>query len=238
MTSTSPRSYRYRWVVLLAFMAVIFVNQLLWITFASITGPAAKYYGVTDLAIAALALSFMVVYIVVSVPASWVIDTYGLRIGVGDVAKGQRSFAVFRQMGAADIDRSGMVIALDPDPAPPRHKAGQPAVIGLIQFLDSGEVVETVAKTDDGCRIAHQNVMFQPRQGFLVVMGRQQTAALARQPMRFAEMQVRHCKNAAFRPPEATTGQGSKAGRGKREIIATHPFSKQQKPGWVQGYVA
>ena len=83
MTSTSPRSYRYRWVVLLAFMAVIFVNQLLWITFASITGPAAKYYGVTDLAIAALALSFMVVYIVVSVPASWVIDTYGLRIGVG-----------------------------------------------------------------------------------------------------------------------------------------------------------
>ncbi len=83
MTSTPVRSYPYRWVVLLAFMAVIFVNQLLWITFASITGPAARYYGVTDLAIAALALSFMVVYIIVSVPASWVIDTWGLRVGVG-----------------------------------------------------------------------------------------------------------------------------------------------------------
>ena len=83
MTSTAVRAYPYRWVVLLAFMAVIFVNQVLWITFASITGPAAAFYGVSDLAIAALALSFMVVYIVVSIPASWVIDTYGLRVGVG-----------------------------------------------------------------------------------------------------------------------------------------------------------
>lgn len=83
MTSTTVRSYPYRWVVLLAFMAVIFVNQILWITFASITGPAAAFYGVSDLAIAALALSFMVVYIFVSIPASWVIDTYGLRVGVG-----------------------------------------------------------------------------------------------------------------------------------------------------------
>ena len=43
MTSTTIRTYGYRWVVLLAFMAVIFVNQILWITFASITGPAAAF---------------------------------------------------------------------------------------------------------------------------------------------------------------------------------------------------
>ncbi len=83
MSAHPVRSYGYRWVVLLAFMAVIFVNQVLWITFASITGPAAAFYGVSDLAIAALALSFMVVYMVVSIPASWVIDTWGLRVGVG-----------------------------------------------------------------------------------------------------------------------------------------------------------
>jgi cyanate permease len=83
MTSPPVRTYTYRWVVLLAFMAVIFVNQILWITFASITGPAAAFYGVSDLAIAALALSFMVVYIFVSIPASWIIDTWGLRVGVG-----------------------------------------------------------------------------------------------------------------------------------------------------------
>ena len=83
MTASTVSAYRYRWVVLLAFMAVIFVNQILWITFASITGPAAAFYGVSDLAIAALSLSFMLVYIIVSIPASWVIDSYGLRAGVG-----------------------------------------------------------------------------------------------------------------------------------------------------------
>jgi len=96
MTSTAVRAYTYRWVVLLAFMAVIFVNQVLWITFASITGPAAAFYGVSDLAIAALALSFMVVYIVVSIPASWVIDTYGLRVGVGIGAVLTGAFGLLR----------------------------------------------------------------------------------------------------------------------------------------------
>jgi cyanate permease len=83
MTSDNVRVYRYRWVILLAFMAVAFFNQLLWITFAPITGPAASFYGVSDLAIGILSMSFMVVYIFVSIPASWVIDTYGFRVAVG-----------------------------------------------------------------------------------------------------------------------------------------------------------
>ncbi len=83
MEPSSFRVYRYRWIVLLAFMAVIIVNQLLWITFAPITVEAAKYYGVSDLGIGLLSLIFMVVYIVVSIPASWTIDTYGIRVGVG-----------------------------------------------------------------------------------------------------------------------------------------------------------
>ncbi len=32
--------YPYRWVVLIAFMVIIAVNQLCWITFAPITGRA------------------------------------------------------------------------------------------------------------------------------------------------------------------------------------------------------
>jgi cyanate permease len=75
--------YAYRWVVLLAFMIIVAVNQLLWITFAPITGIAAKYYGVSDLGIGLLSMSFMIVYVVVSIPASWAIDTYGIRIAVG-----------------------------------------------------------------------------------------------------------------------------------------------------------
>jgi MFS family permease len=55
----------------------------LWITFAPITADAAKYYGVSDLKIGILSMSFMLVFITVSIPASWIIDTYGIRIGVG-----------------------------------------------------------------------------------------------------------------------------------------------------------
>jgi cyanate permease len=83
MEETEFKVYGYRWVVLLAFMFVVAVNQLLWITFAPITGKAAEHYGVSDLSIGLLSLIFMVVYIVISIPASWMIDTYGIRVGVG-----------------------------------------------------------------------------------------------------------------------------------------------------------
>lgn len=83
MEQTSFKLYGYRWIVLLAFMGVIVANQLLWITFAPITSSAAMYYGVSDLSIGLLSMSFMIVYIVVSIPASWAIDTYGIRVAVG-----------------------------------------------------------------------------------------------------------------------------------------------------------
>ncbi len=83
MEQTDFKIYPYRWVVLSAFMAVVAVNQLLWITFAPITSNAVQFYGVSELSIGLLSLIFMVVYILVSFPASWVIDTYGVRVGVG-----------------------------------------------------------------------------------------------------------------------------------------------------------
>ena len=83
MEQTEFKVYGYRWVVLVTFMFVVAVNQLLWITFAPITGNAATYYGVSDLSIGLLSMSFMIVYVVISIPASWVIDTYGVRVAVG-----------------------------------------------------------------------------------------------------------------------------------------------------------
>jgi MFS family permease len=82
MTAENFKVYGYRWVVLAVFMGVIAVNQLAWITFAPITSVSAKYYGVSDLSIGLLSMSFMIVYIIVSIPASWVIDTYGFRWAV------------------------------------------------------------------------------------------------------------------------------------------------------------
>jgi len=102
MTEGGVRAVGYRWVMLVAFMLAIAVNQLLWISFAPVTGDAAVYYGVSDLAIGLLSLVFMVVFIVVSIPASWVIDTYGIRVGVGIGAVLTGVFGLLRGVLAAD----------------------------------------------------------------------------------------------------------------------------------------
>lgn len=94
--------YGYRWVVLLAFMFIVAVNQLMWITFAPITSAAASYYGVDDLSIGLLSLIFMVVYIVVSIPASWAIDTWGVRVAVGIGAVLTGGFGLLRGLAPAD----------------------------------------------------------------------------------------------------------------------------------------
>jgi MFS family permease len=104
MEETSFKVYRYRWIVLIVFMGVIAVNQLLWITFAPITGSAAAFYNVSDLAIGLLSMSFMIVYIIVSIPASWVIDTYGIRVAVGIGAALTGIFGLMRGLVATDYN--------------------------------------------------------------------------------------------------------------------------------------
>jgi MFS family permease len=102
MEQTSFKVYGYRWIVLLAFMCIIVANQLLWITFAPITGTAAAYYGVSDLSIGLLSMSFMIVYIFLSIPASWTIDTYGLRVAVGVGAALTGVFGLLRGLLASN----------------------------------------------------------------------------------------------------------------------------------------
>lgn len=74
--------YGYRWVVLAVFMFINLTIQILWIGYAPITGPAARFYGVSDLQIGLLAMTFMIAFIPLSIPVSWVIDTYGFRVAV------------------------------------------------------------------------------------------------------------------------------------------------------------
>jgi MFS family permease len=96
--------YNYRWIVLCAYMFIVAVNQLLWITFAPITADATRYYNVTDLQIGILSMCFMIVYIVASIPASWIIDTYGIRIGVGIGAVLTGIFGLLRGWVANDYN--------------------------------------------------------------------------------------------------------------------------------------
>jgi MFS family permease len=102
MEQNGYKVYGYRWVILLAFMGIIALNQLLWITFAAITTDAMHFYAVSDLGIGLLSLIFMVVYVFVSFPASWVIDTYGIRVGVGIGAALTGIFGLVRGLMASD----------------------------------------------------------------------------------------------------------------------------------------
>jgi MFS family permease len=96
MAVTTYKTYSYRWVVLAVFMAINLTIQILWICFAPITGPAASFYKVTDLQIGFFAMSFMVVYIPLSIPISWIIDTLGYRTSVSIGAVLMGLFGVLR----------------------------------------------------------------------------------------------------------------------------------------------
>jgi len=96
MTEQPYRLYRYRWVVLAVFMFTNLTIQMLWIAYAPITGPAASYYGVTDLQIGLLSMTFMIVFIPLAIPVSWLIDTYGFRLAVSIGAVLMGVFGILR----------------------------------------------------------------------------------------------------------------------------------------------
>jgi sugar phosphate permease len=102
MPEPSYRVYPYRWVILAMFALINVAIQILWICFAPITGPAAKFYGVSDLQIGFLAMSFMIVYIPLSIPISWLIDTLGYRKSVSIGAVMMAVFGLLRGFFASD----------------------------------------------------------------------------------------------------------------------------------------
>jgi len=120
----SIRVYGYRWFVLLVFMFIAGITQLLWITFAPITGIAAQFFGTSDLSVGLLSMCFMVVYIVMVLPSAWVIDTYGFRAAAGIGAALTAIFALTRGIFAPNytivlVSQIGIAI-------------GQPFIIGSI----------------------------------------------------------------------------------------------------------
>jgi MFS family permease len=107
VTMTTGRDYKvypYRWVVLALFMFINLTIQILWIAYAPITGPAAAFYGVTDLQIGFLAMTFMIAFIPLSIPVSWLIDTYGFRLAVGIGAVLMGLFGILRGLAGQNYN--------------------------------------------------------------------------------------------------------------------------------------
>jgi len=78
----------YRWVVLIGFMLLNLAIQVQWLTHAPVARAAEVFYsGQFDpgslINIDFLAMIYMIVYLVVCIPASYVIDTWGIRRGIG-----------------------------------------------------------------------------------------------------------------------------------------------------------
>ena len=83
MDASTGKAYGYRWLVLAAYVLIAGVCEVLWITFAPVTGTAAAFYHTSDLMIGLLSMCFMVVYIPMFYPAAWLIDKKGFRASVG-----------------------------------------------------------------------------------------------------------------------------------------------------------
>jgi MFS family permease len=97
MADKGYRLYGYRWVVLGVFMFINITIQILWISYAPIITPAAKFYGATDTQIGLLPItSWLIAYTVLSLPVSWAIDTYGFHITVGFGAIMMAVFGIWR----------------------------------------------------------------------------------------------------------------------------------------------
>jgi MFS family permease len=112
---------------MLAFILIAGVTQVLWITFAPITSLAAQHFHTSDLNIGLLSMSFMIVYILLVIPAAWAIDTWGFKTAVGLGALLTGVFALLRGLFAA---RFGLVFASQVGLA-----VGQPLVIGATTKL-------------------------------------------------------------------------------------------------------
>ena len=124
MENETIKVYRYRWLVLAAFVAEAPMTPGLWITFAPITGAAAAFYGKSDLMIGLLSMVFMIVYILAVLPAAWAIDTWGFKAAVGLGAVLTAVFGLLRGIFASNYT----VVLL----AQVGIAAGQPLVIGAI----------------------------------------------------------------------------------------------------------
>ncbi len=104
----------YRYVILAAFMMITVAIEIQWLTHAAVARPAELFYQGqfnpdSFLNIDFLAMIYMVAFLVMSFPASYVIDTYGIRTGL---ALGAVMLALFSLMKAAFASSfTGVLIA-------------------------------------------------------------------------------------------------------------------------------
>jgi len=97
----------YRWVVLLAIVPIIIASQMMWLSLAPVSSQAESFYGVSSMSIAIFSMSYMIMYIFFSYPASWIVDKFGFRYSL---LIGATITAVFGLLRALFADNFGIVM--------------------------------------------------------------------------------------------------------------------------------
>lgn len=116
LKTSRDETHGYRWAILAVFAVLNIVIQMHWVALAPVTTEAAAFYRVTPMAIGFLSIVFMLVYIVVSLPASYIIDTFGLRIGIGVGAALIGAFGLLKGLYASNyamvvLSQIGLAVA-------------------------------------------------------------------------------------------------------------------------------
>ena len=146
---------RRRWAVLAALMVVTLACEAQWLVHAAVARPAAVFYaGQFDptslFNIDFLALSYMLVFLLAAMPASWVLDKWGLGVGVGvgailtivgSVGKGvwadsfgaQVAFQLVLALAQPFLINAATTLARDW--FPPKERATAAGLASLAQYL-------------------------------------------------------------------------------------------------------
>jgi MFS family permease len=103
MSKTEIKVYPYRWIILSLYILITIVIEIQWLTFASISSIAQDYYQTTALRIDFLSMIYMLVFIVMSIPASYVVDTWGLKRGLMIGALLTGVFGILKAWGANNL---------------------------------------------------------------------------------------------------------------------------------------
>lgn len=82
MGNNEIKIYSYRWIILALYFLITMIIEIQWLTFASIATAAQDFYNATPLQIDFLSMIYMIVFIILSIPAAFIIDTYGLKKGL------------------------------------------------------------------------------------------------------------------------------------------------------------
>ena len=82
MDKTNYRTYKRRWLMIAALVPIIVATEVYWLAFAPIATEVESYFGVDEISITLFAMSYMFMYILLMMPASWVVDKYGYRASV------------------------------------------------------------------------------------------------------------------------------------------------------------